>query len=517
MRIMEAKMKFVLCIYTFIYLTYNVVFTLEGPCNLKSSVNISDGVILENGSILKEGVVYNLENQIDGPDGSKLGCICRIIPCIRKCCPLDEYLASKNCTPTDRPLIKANSSLNNYHILIGNGCEKPKRRILVDPTASKKLNSFVVRPDGMLYIPHTHEVYYDAENYCLDYIDNITEPKALTCVSNNKLISATNVVGMIISMPFLLATFLVYALLPDRNLHGTSLMCYVLTLFGAYLLLVIIQLHPQDIEDNLCITVAIFAFFFFMVSFFMMNVMSIDIWWTFSGLRGFSGSRKEKERKRFLLYSGYAWGVPLLMVAIVVPLTLNDNLSSEAWYNPGIARGQCWFYEGVPKLVFFYGPIAILLAANLILFIITAYKIKRVQMETAVLKREDSRRHNYENDKQRFNLYLKLMLAMGINWSMEIISWVVNLTIVRVPIEAWYFTDFLNAAYGVFIFFIFVFKKNIWRLLKKRYYMMMGKPNLAKTITMVDYSPPITGSGNNNKNGVVNKQIVDDTSTSEIA
>lgn len=61
------------------------------------------------------------------------------------------------------------------------------------------------------------------------------------------------------------------------------------------------------------------------------------------------------------------------------------------------------------------------------------------------------------------------MLAMGINWSMEIISWVINWLIVRVPNEAWYFTDFLNAAYGVFIFFIFVFKKSIWKLLKKRY------------------------------------------------
>lgn len=45
----------------------------------------------------------------------------------------------------------------------------------------------------------------------------------------------------------------------------------------------------------------------------------------------------------------------------------------------------------------------------------------------------------------------------------------------------------------------------------------MGKPNLAKTITLVDYSPPITGSGNNNKNGVISKPIADDTFTTEVA
>lgn len=72
------------------------------------------------------------------------------------------------------------------------------------------------------------------------------------------------------------------------------------------------------------------------------------------------------------------------------------------------------------------------------------------------------------SDIFRFNLYLKLMLAMGVNWSMEVISWLVNWQASSFPTAIWYLTDFANAAYGVFIFFIFVFKRKIWIQLKKR-------------------------------------------------
>lgn len=58
-------------------------------------------------------------------------------------------------------------------------------------------------------------------------------------------------------MPFLLVTFLVYLLLPDRNLHQKALMFYVLALFFAYILLVTINLS-QNINDPWCSVVGTF-------------------------------------------------------------------------------------------------------------------------------------------------------------------------------------------------------------------------------------------------------------------
>lgn len=60
------------------------------------------------------------------------------------------------------------------------------------------------------------------------------------------------------------------------------------------------------------------------------------------------------------------------------------------------------FSGGVPTLVYFYGPMAILIVINITLFIITAWKIKQVQQDTAMLRKDESKKHSYENDKQRY-------------------------------------------------------------------------------------------------------------------
>ena len=65
---------------------------------------------------------------------------------------------------------------------------------------------------------------------------------------------------------------------------------------------------------------------------------------------------------------------------------------------------------------------------------------------------------------RRFNLYLKLFIVMGINWSMEIISWLCK----DIPEYVWYITDLANTLQGVIIFIIFVWKDKIKRLLLKR-------------------------------------------------
>lgn len=54
---------------------------------------------------------------------------------------------------------------------------------------------------------------------------------------------------------------------------------------------------------------------------------------------------------------------------------------------------------------------------------------------------------------------------MGINWSMEIISWLCNNT----PTYLWYLTDFTNTLQGVIIFIIFVWKDKVKRLLLRRF------------------------------------------------
>lgn len=54
-----------------------------------------------------------------------------------------------------------------------------------------------------------------------------------------------------------------------------------------------------------------------------------------------------------------------------------------------------------PNLLYFYGPMGVIITLNVVLFVITAWKIKEIQKDTAMLRKDDSKRHAYENDKQR--------------------------------------------------------------------------------------------------------------------
>ena len=71
----------------------------------------------------------------------------------------------------------------------------------------------------------------------------------------------------------------------------------------------------------------------------------------------------------------------------------------------------------------------------------------------------------------RFNLYLKLFIVMGISWSMEIISWLLD----DKPTFVFYITDIANTLQGLIIFIIFVWKEKIKRLLLKRFGCKGGK------------------------------------------
>ncbi|XP_066147745.1 probable G-protein coupled receptor Mth-like 10 isoform X11 [Euwallacea fornicatus] len=293
--------------------------------------------------------------------------------------------------------------------------------------------------------------------------------------------------GMIISMPFLLVTFVVYALLPDRNLHQKALMFYVLTLLIAYILLVTINLS-NEILMPWCSVIAYATIFSFMSSFFWMNVICFDIWYTFSGGRGFVGSKRSTERRRLIYYSLYALGGPLLILGLIG--LMQTVLPDDSNHNPNIGVKMCFLNDGWANLWYFYLEAGILVLVNVIFFTLTALKIRKVKKETSMLNHNDSKRHSYEKDKQKdqraiygFNLYIKLLFAMGVNWSMEVISWAINWRTANELQYIWYVTDTFNAIYGVFIFFIFVFKKKIWSLLQKRYYNFIGKPHLAHTVT----------------------------------
>lgn len=196
----------------------------------------------------------------------------------------------------------------------------------------------------------------------------------------------------------------------------------------------------------------------------------------FRGIRGRSG-----DRKRFFFYCLYAFGVPIVLTGFVYLLdsTLPLELSE---YKPLIGITRCWIQGArIVEAIYLYTPISIILAINIALYSITAYKIYKVQKETSVIRNGDSQRHSkIDADKDRyfnldraqtrfslrqprFFLYLRLFIVMGVTWSMEAISWVFPNNRI-----AFYASDFLNCIQGFIIFILFVWKPKVKQLIVKR-------------------------------------------------
>lgn len=144
----------------------------------------------------------------------------------------------------------------------------------------------------------------------------------------------------------------------------------------------------------------------------------------------------------------------------------------------------------LPKLLYFHGPIILILIANIFFFSHSAIYIHR---NFAFAKTEEGEpldesvreKERYESFKfhhifqyfnmyfSRFSVYLKLFLTMGLLWTMESISWIFE----KESEKNYFFifTDILNCLQGVFIFIIFVCKRKVLNMTKERMYRIMDK------------------------------------------
>ncbi|XP_072758321.1 G-protein coupled receptor Mth2-like [Anoplolepis gracilipes] len=372
------------------------------------------------------------------------------------------------------PVYDTNLTLKNitmseeyFNFVILDPCTDGKQRTILNPHDEEK---WYLLANGSISMPeYPEQPILDYRQYCFARIYNHTEYSdqeysALFCVEQEK--PEMTSYGMLVSVPFLVATYVIYWLLPElRNLHGLTLRGYVGCLAMAYSMMGTQQLRLLQIPSGICEALAFITYFSFLASFFWLNIMCFDIWWTFGGFRSLRGNAKQRDRKKFIIYSIYAWGGASILTIICAIMNFVPSVPRDL-IRPEIGSNQCWLSTKAAVALYFYGPMGITVVCNICLFISTALKIERHKKDTAHhLRGSETRRHN--DNKQWFNLYLKLFIVMGISWSMEIVSWLFH-DVKTVPEYVWYLTDLTNALQGLIIFIIFVWKKKIKRLLLKR-------------------------------------------------
>ncbi|XP_054276572.1 probable G-protein coupled receptor Mth-like 4 [Macrosteles quadrilineatus] len=446
------------------------------PCHIDLSVPLLSPQFYSNGSVVDHGDVYPTGFYFT-VNGTTRGCLCALNPCIRKCCAKDEYMVKvpmrqarceKNPEPSpfdnftlpvyQSPGNFADVAQDHFRILYGDVCRHDKFMLMPETQPQDQYDLMV---DGRIHLENN---YIDASGYCLESLNGSEEIRTLVCFPDQdedpetKAMFTVYPIGMIISIPFMVVTFLVYSVLPElRNLHGISLMCHSAVLLTAYLFLSIIQISRNALNTTLCTSFAFVVQFSFLASFFWLNVMCFDIWLVFSNMKPVQG----RQQRKFLYYSLYAWGVPMFIVGVSIAMDMIPGVP-DTWIKPRFGEQKCWFADNNGTLLYFYLPIAVVVVTNLVMFVSTAIRLRAHTKTTKVLHSSESRRTN-ESDRDRFHLYLKLFIIMGINWVMELVSFFVG-----GPKSVWFVTDLGNTLQGVLIFIIFVCKRRILRLLNEK-------------------------------------------------
>ncbi|CAH0728340.1 unnamed protein product, partial [Brenthis ino] len=351
------------------------------------------------------------------------------------CCKNDEIIWSKGFCGNTTNRIQRNCTLG--HILL-------KDIILHgDKLSTEDTPEYIFVEDPNLYC--IGKMYRNANNTSLGTI-----PVAVVCFEEIKGKSdnlETGGVLTLISVVFLLATFAVYMYLPQmKDLQGVCYMCMCVSMALGFLSLGVLQLRP-GFQNEVCKITGFLVYFWMMATFFWMNVISINMYRSVQD----SSYLKKTEKKQYFLYNCYAWGFSIFFLVV----SLITNFVEGDHYKPGIGENSCWFRGRAETWLYFYGPIAILITVNVILFVLSSINLWRHTRKYEVNK--------LNNLKYKFLISLKLFLVMGISWIFEIASFAHGGEHI-----IWKIMDIFNCLQGVVIFLILVvFRKRAMQGLAK--------------------------------------------------
>lgn len=240
----------------------------ETECPTEALVDLTASYEKNGSSIVVDGIFYPAD-AIRWQDNRALGCPCRTKGCLPLCCSHGSCMGPVNRTteveffPIYSPKsmkIDPDFSVRQFWQFAWNPCHGGDRYILEpeNPNPDYKDDAFQLLSNGSMYQP-TIKQLRNYTDFCVDYMNNtyrmvvcFEEGDApVPAIENIHSIFPT---GMLISVPFLIATFVVYMLIPElRNIHGQTLCAYVFSLIVAYVALSTLQIIKQDtISDLSC-------------------------------------------------------------------------------------------------------------------------------------------------------------------------------------------------------------------------------------------------------------------------
>nr|XP_048718402.1 adhesion G-protein coupled receptor G2 isoform X10 [Caretta caretta] len=292
----------------------------------------------------------------------------------------------------------------------------------------------------------------------LDLSRNITLPPIQTLV-----LTFITYIGCGLSAIFLSVTLVTYiAFEKIRRDYPSKILiqlCAALLLLNlAFLLDSWIALYNIR---GLCITVAVFLHYFLLVSFTWMGLEAFHMYLAL--VKVFN----TYVRKYILKFCIVGWGVPLLVVGIVLAITPNNyGLGSYGKFPNGSPDEFCWINNNIVFYITVVGYFCMIFLLNVSMFIVVLIQLCRIKKK----KQLGTQR---KTSIQDLRSVAGLTFLLGITWGFAFFAWgPVNLIFM-------YLFAIFNTLQGFFIFIFYcVAKENVrkqWRL-----YLCCGKFRLAE-------------------------------------
>ncbi|XP_034133692.1 G-protein coupled receptor Mth isoform X1 [Drosophila guanche] len=460
------------------------------PCDFFDTVNVTGSQRLVNGSCLYQDLLIPSELMAEYtytvlPDGTRepaethlRGCVCKLRTCLRFCCHHSQLMGNGQCSGSvdlTRLNPYVNVTLQNGTVFRGHfqkefilqsDLPKPCNE-MYSLNDREETDQYTVFENGSLLRSYDN-VTMSKRDYCLqpEHFKE-GETASLRIVAHNCAIKSGDKTGqtfvLICSLVCLSSTIIVYRCLKKlRNLHGNCFVCCLICLFMGYLFLL---LDLWELTNNFCATAGYTGYYFVMSTFLWLSVIS----WDLRSSLGSSQGASYQSKYLFLLYSIYAWGMAFIFTAVIylVDHLVEDNPENEPWM-PGVTYYSCWIKtHDWSAMLYLYGPMLIVIIFNSTMFILTAIEIIAVKRQLQVVVDRQERKQKHNSDKQTYGLFLRLFIIMGVNWSLEIVSYLVQnhefwKRVLRVA-------DYFNWSLGIIIFCLFVTKLSVLKLFKKGY------------------------------------------------
>lgn len=363
---------------------------------------------------------------------------------IHECCPGHNLLSlvTKNCSTND-PI---NLKCNGY-------------TISVNETAKFKEFNFLIMDNGSLIDQNSKsEISYCHSNPDKDSV-NISSHIYIFCYVPTEIDrfeeSAHQIGGILgyVSVAFIILTIIVYSMVPKLlDLQGICMIHALIGLALGYIFLGILKL-ATFYEYNSCSVVAILTYFSSLYLFFWLHTLSFHIWRTTVEPRFLS-----RISKWLIIYHVFAIGGAVIFLTF---LLLAQYSPSEMWNSirPRFGEEKCWFYSLRETMIFFYGPISVLLLLNVVFYVWT------VVVLWGQAKTTQNKILTY-----RLKLCVRLFIIMGVTWIFEIITAILNESRPTLFVKIIFFLlDTFNLLQGLLIFIVLVvFRKKVRRALANK-------------------------------------------------